>query len=139
MGDIGPSSQTLTKYFESKGARQCGPEENPAEWMLDVIGAAPGSRNTVDWPQQWYDSAERQEVKSQLALMKGKLSELPVEADPTALREFAAPFGTQLYAVTKRVFQQYWRTPSYLYSKMLLCTASVSVSARSQVSLYANA
>ncbi|KAL9120898.1 MAG: hypothetical protein Q9187_002546 [Circinaria calcarea] len=124
LGDIGPSSQTLTKYFETKGARPCGPEENPAEWMLDVIGAAPGSQNTIDWPQEWYNSAERQEVKSQLAQMKEKLAGLPVEADPTALREFAAPFGTQLYAVTERVFQQYWRTPSYLYSKTLLCTVS---------------
>lgn len=47
--------------------------------------------------------------------------------DKSAYREFAAPFGVQFWEVTKRVFQQYWRTPSYLYSKIVLCTASVSL------------
>lgn len=106
--------------------------------MLDAIGAAPGSQNTIDWPQQWYDSAERQQTKGQLAEMKEKLSGVTVEVDKTALREFATPFSTQFFAVTKRVFEQYWRTPSYLYSKMLLCTASVSVKARYQVLLCTN-
>lgn len=127
FGDIGPKSQILTSYFESKGARRCGAEENPAEWMLDIIGAAPGSQNTIDWPQQWRDSQERQRIKATLAEMKEKLAqgEVQTENDPTALREFAAPLGDQLYTVTKRVFEQYWRTPSYLYSKVLLCTTSV--------------
>lgn len=40
--------------------------------------------------------------------------------------EFAAPLSTQLYLVVRRDFEDYWRTPSYLYSKILLCTESVS-------------
>jgi ATP-binding cassette subfamily G (WHITE) protein 2 (PDR) len=127
FGEIGKSSQTLTSYFERNGSRPCGTEENPAEWMLDVIGAAPGSVNTIDWPQAWRDSPERQEVKRTLADMKEKLSTEPADTDENALREFAAPFGVQLLAVTKRVFEQYWRTPSYLYSKVALCTLSVSI------------
>jgi hypothetical protein len=43
----------------------------------------------------------------------------------SALRPFAAPFGTQLWIVLVRVFHQYWRTPSYLYSKVALCLFSV--------------
>jgi ABC-type multidrug transport system permease subunit len=31
--------------------------------------------------------------------------------------EFAMPFWFQLYQVTYRVFQQYWRMPSYIISK----------------------
>ena len=126
FGDIGHKSQIMTSYFESKGARRCGAKENPAEWMLDVIGAAPGSQNTIDWPQQWKGSQERQRIKDTLAEMKQRLAqERQVESDPTALREFAASFGVQLFTATKRIFEQYWRTPSYLYSKVLLCTASV--------------
>jgi len=34
------------------------------------------------------------------------------------------PFTTQLKEVTIRVFQQYWRTPSYIWSKLLLGVAS---------------
>jgi ATP-binding cassette, subfamily G (WHITE), member 2, PDR len=125
FGEIGQKSKTLSDYFEHKGSRPCGPEENPAEWMLDVIGAAPGSTNTIDWPQIWRESDERKAIQKTLAEMKHQLfAEKPAENDPMALREFAAPFGAQLLFVTIRVFQQYWRTPSYLYSKTLLCAGT---------------
>ncbi|KAI4211548.1 MAG: hypothetical protein LQ351_005725 [Letrouitia transgressa] len=124
FGDIGEKSRTLTSYFERNGSRKCGEEENPAEWMLDVIGAAPGSQNTIEWPEVWWDSEEKQRIKEQLAEMKTTLSKKPVEHDPTSLREFAEPLTFQFFLVTKRVFEQYWRTPSYLYSKTLLCVAS---------------
>ncbi|KAJ3981928.1 CDR ABC transporter-domain-containing protein [Lentinula detonsa] len=35
------NSKTLTFYFERQGASPCPPDANPAEWMLQVIGAAP--------------------------------------------------------------------------------------------------
>lgn len=124
FGDIGQRSKTLTSYFERNGSRECGVEENPAEWMLDVIGAAPGSQNTIDWPQKWRDSNEKQNIRATLADMKVQLQEQPVDNDPTSLREFAESFPSQLSAVTTRVFEQYWRTPSYLYSKVLLCSAT---------------
>ena len=124
FGDIGENSKVLTSYFERNGSRRCGEEENPAEWMLDVIGAAPGSQNTIDWPQNWRESPEKQDIKATLAEMKVVLSKEPVDKDPTALQEFAEPSSTQLLAVTQRVFQQYWRTPSYLYSKTVLCAGS---------------
>ena len=56
--------------------------------------------------------------------MKQELQGRPVDNDPTALLEFAEPFFTQFRAVTWRVFAQYWRTPSYLYSKTMLCTVA---------------
>lgn len=124
FGDIGNRSQTLTSYFERNGARKCGVEENPAEWMLDVIGAAPGSQNTIDWPQIWRESDEKLFIRETLSNMKSSLKHEPVDNDPTALRVFAETFSFQLITVTKRIFEQYWRTPSYLYSKTLLCTAS---------------
>ena len=92
--------------------------------MLDVIGAAPGSQNTIDWPQIWRESPEKQEIRITLAEMKEELQERPVDDDPTALREFAESWSVQVIAVAKRVFEQYWRTPSYLYSKVLLCAGT---------------
>ena len=124
FGDIGHNSKILTNYFESNGARQCGVEENPAEWMLDIVGAAPGSQNTIDWAEVWRESPEKVQIRETLAEMKKDLSQLPVESDKNALREFAEDFWIQLTAVTIRVFQQYWRTPYYLYSKTLLCLAT---------------
>ncbi|OJD40803.1 abc transporter [Diplodia corticola] len=127
FGEIGHNSKVLTAYFERNGAPHCPPEANPAEWMLEVIGAAPGSHTEVDWHQAWRNSAEYQAVKDELRQMK---AELPLKTQPSSgdenasFREFAAPFGFQLWEVTKRVFEQYWRTPSYIYSKLVLVGVS---------------
>jgi ATP-binding cassette subfamily G (WHITE) protein 2 (PDR) len=94
--------------------------------MLDVIGAAPGSQNTIDWPQVWRESPGKARIKLQLAEMKNELLSKPVNDTPDSLKEYAASFTDQFYVVTKRIFEQYWRTPSYLYSKTLLCAGSVS-------------
>ncbi|EDN99553.1 hypothetical protein SS1G_02407 [Sclerotinia sclerotiorum 1980 UF-70] len=122
FGEIGDHSKVLTDYFERNGAPPCGDLANPAEWMLEVIGAAPGSDTSINWPETWRNSPERQEVKAHLAELKATLSQKPVENDPTSLDSFAAGFGTQMQVVLIRVFQQYWRTPPYLYSKTILCT-----------------
>jgi ATP-binding cassette subfamily G (WHITE) protein 2 (PDR) len=124
FGPVGDNSTDLISYFEKYGSPTCGDNENPAEWMLDVIGAAPGSANTIDWPQVWRDSEERREVKQRLAQMKQDLASLAVDGDKEALAEFAVSFWLQLMAVTKRVFEQYWRSPVYLYSKLGLCLSS---------------
>ncbi|RFU31901.1 hypothetical protein B7463_g4413, partial [Scytalidium lignicola] len=133
FGDIGENSQTLTRYFERNGAHSCPVEANPAEWMLEVIGAAPGSQSDIDWHQVWRNSPEMAEVHNELERLKEEgphatALQRTVSAqqlhDKASYREFAAPFPVQLYEVCKRVFEQYWRTPSYIYSKVLLCVAS---------------
>lgn len=127
FGDIGERSETLTKYFERQGARPCGAEENPAEWMIEIITAKP-EEGAIDWPQAWRDSPEKQAVKATLAEMRRTLSSKPADTDPTSLLQYAAPFKTQIQLVLIRVFQQYWRTPVYLFSKIALCMLSVSLS-----------
>lgn len=127
-GDIGASSRTLTSYFERNGAHPCPDEANPAEWMLEVIGAAPGTKTDIDWPAVWRGSPEIEEVHRELEHMAHErsqmLSRVNTQTRKAEYREFAAPFFTQLLETQKRVFQQYWRTPSYIYSKLGLVTAS---------------
>ena len=126
FGEIGENSKTMTSYFERNGGFPCRPDANPAEWMLEVIGSAPGSHSDVDWPQAWRQSPEIKRVHEQLDELKEELPRLrPVRTgqgvlDKASYREFAAPFGVQLYECLKRVFAQYWRTPSYIYSKAAL-------------------
>ena len=126
FGDLGPNMQTLIKYFEDKGSPKCPPNANPAEWMLEVIGAAPGSHADRDWAEQWTNSAERAEVHSELAEMKKELSKKPVPVRAAGYGEFAMPIWYQFLVCSQRMFQQYWRSPSYLYAKVLTCTVSVS-------------
>jgi ATP-binding cassette, subfamily G (WHITE), member 2, PDR len=106
--------------------------------MLEITGAAPGSYTDIDWFQTWRGSPEYKEVHRHLDQLK---EELPVLArvpsltdDKAGFREFAAPFAVQQWEVTKRVFEQYWRTPSYIYSKASLCIFSVRSSLSPEVS-----
>ncbi|EME44726.1 ABC transporter-like protein [Dothistroma septosporum NZE10] len=128
FGNVGEGAHILSAYFERNGGHKCPPDANPAEWMLEVIGAAPGTSTNIDWHQVWRESPEYREVQEHLADLA---SERPKQTEPStnendqeSYREFAAPFGEQLWEVTLRVFQQYWRTPSYIYSKTALCLFS---------------
>ncbi|SCO76606.1 probable ABC1 transport protein [Fusarium oxysporum] len=66
FGDIGENATALTGYFERHDAVQCRPEENPAEWMLHVIGAAPGAHTDRDWVETWKASSEFHGVQKEL-------------------------------------------------------------------------
>lgn len=126
FGEVGENSKVMTSYFERNGAHPCPQEANPAEWMLEVIGAAPGSHTDIDWHETWKTSTEYQDVQDELETLKNErpgLSRVQTRSkDKAGYREFAAPFWAQYREVQKRVFEQYWRTPSYIYAKLSLCT-----------------
>lgn len=117
FGPIGEQSRTLLDYFESNGARPCDDSENPAEYMLDVVnkGTTPSGE---DWFNVWKQSPESQAVQAEIdRIHKEQQEKVPVEESSQGHSEFAMPFWFQLYEVTYRVFQQYWRMPSYIISK----------------------
>ncbi|KAF2746451.1 multidrug resistance protein CDR1 [Sporormia fimetaria CBS 119925] len=122
FGEIGRNSQTLIDYFELNGGLKFPAGANPAEHMLEVIGAAPGAHTDIDWPSVWRESMEYQEVRAELSRLRNleKQPSAVMDGNAGSYQEFAAPFSTQLTEVGKRVAQQYWRTPSYIYSKALL-------------------
>lgn len=126
FGDIGDNSSTLIQYFERQGARSCGAEENPAEWVLDVTGSHGDSQSGINYFEKWRSSEEIKKVKSQLAEMKEELQSKPRLQSQKLLTEFAASPLSQLLIVTHRAFQEYWRDPVYLYSKAALSVGVVS-------------
>lgn len=127
FGDIGANSRVLTGYFEKHGATPCSSDENPAEWMLKVIGAAPGAHTERDWPETWRQSTEYSTMRKELdELDKHQLSAQGPETKTELATAYAASLPTQVFMCTQRVFQQYWRTPSYIYSKLILCGGTVS-------------
>jgi ABC-type multidrug transport system permease subunit/ABC-type multidrug transport system ATPase subunit len=122
FGEIGDNSEILSNYFERNGAAPLEPGGNPAEWMLDVIGAAPGSHSDIDWPKVWRESAEHTRVKEHLLHLRETISvQYREESGPDSYSEFAAPFHVQLHECLVRVFAQYFRTPEYIWSKAALC------------------
>jgi len=121
FGEVGKESKTLRDYFERNGADKCPPSANPAEWMLEVIGAAPGTHTDIDWHDTWNKSPEYKEMRKELEKMEQmKDTEKQQQQDPSFYKEYAATTKVQLVEVTKRAFQQYWRTPSYIWSKFAL-------------------
>lgn len=89
-----------------------------------MVGAGPSGKTTKDWHEVWKNSDEAQEVQKELARIKDEMGKEKAEESAGSHSEFAMPFTAQLYEVTVRVFQQYWRTPGYIYSKILLGVAS---------------
>jgi ABC-type multidrug transport system ATPase subunit len=123
FGDIGKDSQTLIQYLERNGARKYNSKENPAEYMIEVT-----SESSDDWPNIWQFSTEAEKCTEQLNHLK--LQEASEEVKPldnsegAEYREYALPFYQQLYYVSFRVFQQYWRSPEYIWAKILLACVS---------------
>lgn len=125
FGELGPNMNTLIQYFERNGASSCPKDGNPAEWMLEAIGAAPGSFAEQDWAEIWNMSPERKQARLELEMMKTGLSQKPsVSAE---YGEFAMPFWIQFAICIHRMFQQYWRSPTYIYSKATMCIIPVSI------------
>lgn len=131
FGEIGENSRTLMNYFSRNGGDPLPEGQNPAEHMLNVIGAAPGAQTDIDWPAVWRQSAEYQGVQDELSRLAGshaKREPLESHSDgPSQYREFASPLSAQLFLVTKRVFEQIWRSPQYIFAKFLLSVGTVSL------------
>jgi len=125
FGDIGRNSRTLLEYFEANGARTCDDEENPAEYMLEIVNNG-ANKNGEDWNTVWNNSSQYQSVREELDRLHEAKKNEPVAGDDAtdATAEFAMPFTTQLTAVSVRVFQQYWRMPSYIFAKWILSVAA---------------
>ncbi|RAH65074.1 ATP-binding cassette transporter [Aspergillus aculeatinus CBS 121060] len=127
FGDIGANSKILVDYYQRNGAKPCPPNANPGEWMLEAIGAAPGSKSEVDWHEIWRSSPEYRDVQIELARLRSiPTFDTPSTSrdDPASYNEFAVSTWRQFVLLTQRTFKQTWRTPSYIYSKLLLCTAT---------------
>lgn len=88
--------------------------------MLEIVGD-----EETDWVGTWNNSNQAQGIQRELEDIHKSRSNAGSDTneDASAHSEFAMPFGTQLYQVTYRVFQQYWRMPSYIAAKVLLTTA----------------
>ncbi|KAF9767044.1 hypothetical protein IL306_000446 [Fusarium sp. DS 682] len=128
---LGEKSQTLLKYFERNGAPPCPQDANPAEYMLDIIKPSNDEEvETIDWHQIWRKSPEFQEVKKELQRLNSLPSTRGAEAnalengDASQHQEFVASFSTQFREVLIRTWKHFWRSPTYIWSKIALIVLS---------------
>ncbi|KAJ6145454.1 hypothetical protein N7470_009349 [Penicillium chermesinum] len=123
FGDIGEQSRTLLDYFEGNGARICGESENPAEYMLEIIGAGASGKAAKDWSVVWKESEEAQSIQTEISRIHDERASAAGN-DSLKQDEYAMPFLSQLWYVTYRSFQAFWREPSYVWAKIMLATLS---------------
>ncbi|KAG1743692.1 ABC-2 type transporter-domain-containing protein [Suillus paluster] len=119
FGDIGDKSSIMLDYFERNGAPHCDADANPAEYMLDTIGAGATATTSVDWHDIWKRSPEAVELQAQIERIHADGRAQPL-VETERHTEFATSWIHQAVTLTKRNFQAYWRDPTYLIAKIIL-------------------
>ncbi|KAG9860710.1 putative ABC transporter, partial [Aureobasidium melanogenum] len=122
FGPIGENGKDVIEYFGARGVK-CPPAKNVAEFLLETAikpkKRADGTK--IDWNEEWRNSKEAQAVIDEIDGLKRMRSKSVHESQSQdEATEFAAPVWLQTTMLTKRVFTQYWRDPSYLYGKLFV-------------------
>lgn len=123
FGDIGKDALVLRSYFAKHGAH-CPPDVNPAEWMLDAIGAGisprvnPDGDTNKDWADTWRESEELAWTKQHIVELKAERSNNVSSALLTEQKEYATPLWHQVKIVCWRQSLSFWRTPNYGFTRM---------------------
>ncbi|GAW10792.1 hypothetical protein ANO14919_001270 [Xylariales sp. No.14919] len=125
FGPIGEDGKDVIQYFAQRGARP-PPGKNVAEFILETA-ARPHKREDgtkVDWNEEWRNSEQAERVIEEIDGLK-RVRSVATEASQgakqkEAYKEYAASTWTQTVELTKRMFRQYWRDPSYLYGKFFV-------------------
>lgn len=63
FGDLGENANTLINYLEGNGGRTIADIENPAEYMLEVIGAGATANSDIEWSSTWQNSKEAEQLQ----------------------------------------------------------------------------
>ncbi|KAH7930451.1 hypothetical protein BV22DRAFT_1028421 [Leucogyrophana mollusca] len=119
FGDIGKDSHIIREYFARHGA-QCPPNMNPAEYMLEAIGAGIAPRiGSRDWKDIWLDSPEYERTRADINAIKAHALSIPVPPEEVT-STYATSFLYQLETVVKRNNIALWRSPDYVFSRLFV-------------------
>lgn len=118
FGELGRKCSNLVRYFEGVGAHSIDRGENPASWMLSVVGAETETRlSFVDFAADYKASDLYDELQTKL---------LDLEANPNPSEriyyenEFAADKMTRRRLINTRLRTIYWRSPAYNRQRMII-------------------
>lgn len=141
------NSDLLVNYFEgAPGVTPIRCHQNPATWMLEVIGAGTGGtkESITDFHTYYNQSSLYQAVESKVLALSTP-SEGPSEENEVGSQkanvtcvppylsiscltdlsasthsEYNASYSTQFYWLMKRSILAYWRSPSYNFVRMMI-------------------
>ena len=117
FGDIGRDAVVLLDYFRKNGAT-CPSSANPAEWMLDAIGAGQAPRMGLrDWGDIWRTSSELADTKEAIRRIKAERIAKVGSHRKTDESEYATPLWHQIKVVNRRTHLSFWRSPNYGFTR----------------------
>ncbi|AOA65255.1 Plasma membrane ATP-binding cassette (ABC) transporter [Komagataella phaffii CBS 7435] len=120
FGDIGPNSSTMLSYFERESGIKCGVSENPAEYILNCIGAGATAHASADWGDLWVSSPEHAAVTEEISRLNTELQKRPLPENIEDLQsKFATSYPHQIKILFLRTMVQFWRSPVYIRAKFL--------------------
>ena len=118
FGDIGKDAAVLLEYFRLNGA-VCPSDANPAEWMLDAIGAGQAARiGSRDWGEVWRTSPELARTKEAITQMKSQRIAEVGSSPNVDQSEYATPLWHQIKIVNWRTQLSFWRSPNYGFTRL---------------------
>ena len=120
FGPVGENGSAVNKYFADRGV-YCPPQKNIAEFILETAakGVKRSDGKRLNWNKEWANSQEQKAILAEIAQINAERSKLPAPTSSTH-HAFASPVWLQTTTLTKRLFTQYWRDPSYLYGKLFV-------------------
>ncbi|CAI7757903.1 unnamed protein product [Closterium sp. NIES-53] len=117
FGPIGHNGCDLLNYFESlPGLPKCRDDQNPATYMLEMIGAGIGHAAMRDFALDYAESvlaADNQEQLDGIRFGRGEYG-----PEPT-VKGYAATWGTMTRVVFLRQVRTYWRNVSYSFGRIM--------------------
>jgi len=125
FGPIGENGQDVIKYFGDRGVT-CPPGKNIAEFMLETPARTrrrpDGTK--INWNKEWLQSSNAQAVIKEIENIKSQSGSAPQQSSEQGAEikqsMFAASTYLQTVELTKRMFKQHWRDPSYLYGRFFV-------------------
>ncbi|KAL8801081.1 MAG: hypothetical protein Q9182_004720 [Xanthomendoza sp. 2 TL-2023] len=123
FGPVGDNGAAVNSYFSNRGV-VCPPRKNIAEFILEtaIKGGKRSDGKKLDWNKEWRDSQENQNLLAEINRIKADRSKLP--AKETTQYEYASPVWQQTTSLTRRMFTQHWRDPSYYYGKLFVAVVT---------------
>ncbi|KAH9077823.1 ABC-2 type transporter-domain-containing protein [Lactarius deliciosus] len=119
FGDIGTNATTLLDYFQKNGGYPCPPDANPAEYILDVIGAGATATTDTDWYGTWKSSPQAKAVDDELAtLLEDGRKHHAIDTEQHS--EFSTSWIFQVKTLWERDIIRHWRDPTYVMAKIAL-------------------
>ena len=120
FGLVGDNGAAVNHYFAKRGVH-CPPHKNVAEFILET--AAKGGKRSdgkrLDWNEEWKNSPEQEDLLADIRKINTEREKVPPKPASTE-HEYASPVWLQTTMLTRRMFTQHWRDPSYYYGKLFV-------------------